>query len=92
MYIVVRDPLYRAIAIVAGLALTAIIYFAVIKPNNDSANQQVKQGEQQLQQAVNNANKQTNGAVPAGVTRLVSCIAAAGTNTAQLEACKAKFK
>ncbi len=92
MYVVVRNPLYRAIAIVAGLALTAIIYLAVIKPNNDSANQQVRQGEQQLQQAVNNANKQTNRAVPAGVASLVSCIAAAGTSTAQLAACQAKFK
>ena len=91
MTIVVRNPLYRLIALGVSVAIILILYFAVIKPNNDTANSVAKQGEQQLQQAVSNANKETNGAVPAGVTNLVNCAAAAGTDTGQLAACRAKF-
>jgi hypothetical protein len=91
MTIVVRNPLYRLVALGITLAIIAVVYFAVIKPNNDSANNAVKQGEQQVQQAVSNANKESGGAVPAGVTNLVNCLAAAGTDTGQISACKAKF-
>jgi flagellar biosynthesis/type III secretory pathway M-ring protein FliF/YscJ len=91
MTIVVRNPMYRAVALVVSIAIIAILYFTVIKPNNDTANNAVKQGEQQLQQAVTNANKQSGGAVPAGVTSLVNCIAAAGTDTGKIAACHAKF-
>ena len=68
------------------------MYFTVIKPNNDTANKRLKQSEQQVQQAVKNANKQSGGAVPAGVQNLTGCIAAAGTDTGKLAACQAKFK
>ncbi len=92
MVLVVRNPVYRLMALGVSVAIVLILYFAVIKPNNDSANNAVKQGEQQVQQAVQNANKQTGGAVPAGVTSLTACIAAAGTDTSKLQACQAKFK
>jgi uncharacterized protein (UPF0333 family) len=91
MTIVVRNPVYRLISLAVTIAIIAVVYFVVIKPNNDTANNAVKQGEQQVQQAVNNANKATRGAVPAGVTNLVDCIAKAGTDTGKIEACKAKF-
>jgi 16S rRNA U1498 N3-methylase RsmE len=92
MVVVVRNPLYRLIALGVSVAIVLILYFAVIKPNNDNANNAVRQGEQQLQQAVQNANKQSGGAVPANVTNLTSCIAAAGTDTGKIQACQAKFK
>jgi hypothetical protein len=92
MTIVLRNPLYRLISAAITIAVVLIVYFAVIKPNNDSANTAVKQGEQQVQQAVSQANKQTGGAVPAGVTNLVNCLAAAGTDTGKISACKGKFK
>jgi hypothetical protein len=79
-------------AFVTTLAILAIVYFAVIKPNHNTANNTAKQGEKQVQQAVDNANKATKGAVPAGVTNLVDCLAKAGTDTGQIEACKAKFQ
>jgi hypothetical protein len=91
MTIVVRNPLYRLVALGISVAIVLILYFAVIKPNNDTANSVAKQGEQQIQQAVNQANKATGGAVPASVTNLANCIAAAGTDTGKLEACRAKF-
>ena len=64
----------------------------MIKPNNDTANNAVKSGEAQAVQAVKQANQQSGGAVPANVVNLTSCIAAAGTDTGALQACKAKYK
>jgi hypothetical protein len=91
MTIVVRNPLYRLIALGVSAAIVLIIYFAVIKPNNDTANTAIKQGEQQVQQAVSQANKATHGAVPAGVTNLANCLVAAGADTGKIQACRAKF-
>ncbi len=92
MIVVVRNPMYRLIALGVSVGIIVILYFAVIKPNNDTANTAVRQGEQQLQQAVSNANKSTGGAVPTSVTNLTSCIAAAGTDTGKIQACSAKYK
>jgi F0F1-type ATP synthase membrane subunit b/b' len=92
MLVVVRNPMYRLISLAATIVILAIVYFAVIKPNNDTANNAIRSSEQQVQQAVNQANKETNGAVPAGVTNLASCMAAAGADTAKIQACGAKFK
>jgi hypothetical protein len=92
MFIVVRSPMARLIALGISLAIAAILYFAVIKPNNDTANNAITQGEKQVQQAVQNANKATGGAIPAGVQNLTACIAAAGANADELKACAAKFK
>jgi hypothetical protein len=91
MVLVWRNPMARLISLAVSLAIIAIVYFAVIKPNNNAANNAAVQGEKQLQQAVSQANKQTGGAIPAGATNLVNCIAAAGTDTGKLQACRAKF-
>jgi len=70
----------------AGLALSAaiflIVYFTVIKPSTDTANDAVKQGEKQTQQILNSATKQTDAAtkklkssgvkVPAGTNVTIS--------------------
>jgi hypothetical protein len=92
MFIVVRNPLYRLIALGVTLAIFLIIYFTVIQPSNNTANKALTQGEQQLQQAVSNANKAAPGAIPANVQSLTACIAAAGTDTGQIQACQAKYK
>jgi flagellar biosynthesis/type III secretory pathway M-ring protein FliF/YscJ len=92
MYVVVHSPKYRAIAGLVSLAIILVVYFAVIKPSNDTANKAVTQGEQQAQQAVKAANQQSGGAVPKSVVNLTSCIAAAGTNTGKLQACQAKYQ
>jgi flagellar biosynthesis/type III secretory pathway M-ring protein FliF/YscJ len=91
MTIVVRNPMYRLIALAVSLIIVAILYFAVIKPNQDTANTAIKQSEQQVQQAVNQADKQTGGAVPKGIKDLASCMAAAGSDTGKIQACSAKF-
>jgi hypothetical protein len=92
MFIVVRNPMYRVIALAVSVAIAAIIYFAVIKPNHDTANQAITQSEQQVQQAVNQANKQSGGAVPASVNSLATCMVAAGSDTVKIQACSAKYK
>jgi type II secretory pathway component PulM len=98
MFIVVRNPMYRLIALGVSLVIAAIIYFAVIKPNNDTANsavtqsqRAVTQAEQQVQQALQNANKASGGAVPASAQQLTACIVAAGTDTGKISACQAKY-
>ena len=73
-----------------SLIIFLIVYFTVIKPDNNTANQLLKSGEQQVQQAVHNASA-SGAKVPAGVTNLANCIAAAGTDTGKIEACQSKF-
>jgi hypothetical protein len=92
MVVIVRNPMYRLIAIGVSIAIALILYFAVIKSSNDTANNAVRSGEAQAVQAVKQANQQSGGAVPANVVNLTSCIAAAGTDTSALQACKTKFK
>ena len=91
MTIVVRNPMYRLIGIAVSLIIVAVIYFAVIKPNQDTANTAITQSEQQVQQAVNQADKRSGGAVPKGVKDLTSCMTAAGSDTGKIQACAAKF-
>jgi flagellar biosynthesis/type III secretory pathway M-ring protein FliF/YscJ len=73
-----------------SLIIFLIVYFTVIKPDNNTANQLLKSGEQQVQQAVHNANA-SGAKVPAGVSNLANCIVAAGTDTGKIEACQSKF-
>jgi hypothetical protein len=99
MYVIPRTPAQRLIALACSLLILIVVYFAVIKPNNntanraiDTANQALKQGEQQLNQTVAKSNVGHPGAIPASVTSLTSCIASAGTDTSKIAACDAKFK
>jgi hypothetical protein len=46
MTIVVRNPMYRVIGLAISLIIIAVVYFAVIKPSNDTANNAIKAGEQ----------------------------------------------
>jgi hypothetical protein len=90
MFVVLRNPMYRLVSLGVSIAIFLVIYFAVIKPNQNTANNALTQGTQQLKQAVNQAAK--SGGVPASATNLVNCIAAAGSDTGALQACAAKFK
>jgi hypothetical protein len=94
--IIVRNPLLR---LIVPLITFGIIYFTVIKPNNDTANRALSQGSQQLTQAeqqinrsVQQSNKASGGAVPANVQRLTACIAAAGADTSKITLCKQQYQ
>ena len=92
MIVLVQNPRYRLISLAVTLVIMAIVYFAVIAPNNDAANNAASQGERQLNNAVSQAARQNPGSIPAGVQNLTSCIAKAGTDANMLQACAAKFK
>jgi hypothetical protein len=74
-----------------SLIIFLIVYLTVIRPDNNAANQALRSGEQQVQQAVRSLSS-SGVKVPAGVTSLTSCLAAAGTDTGKIQACQAKFK
>ena len=89
MLVVANGRWWLASAAVS-LIIFLIVYFTVIRPDNNAANQALRSGEQQVQQAVKSIN--SGGVkVPAGVTNLANCIAAAGTDTGKIQACQAKF-
>jgi hypothetical protein len=89
------------VGMAASLAIFVVIYFAVIKPNTDTANQALKSGLQQTQQALNQASKQLGGAsgqagaaggrALSAAQKLTACVSAAGTDASKLQACQAKF-
>ena len=86
MFITVRDTRARILLALIPIIFFLIIYFTVIKPDQNTANKAVSQGLQQVNQQV-----QSDSAAPASVKSLTACVAAAGTNTSALQACKAKF-
>lgn len=90
--------------LVASLAIFAVVYFTVIQPDNNTANQALKTGLQQSQQVINQAKKQlsTAGSQSNAATgqaskqldkaaKLTSCVAAAGTDAGKIQTCQAQF-
>jgi hypothetical protein len=90
---------------VVSIIIFAVVYFTVIKPDSDTANQAVKAGLQQSQQVINQADKQlskTSGTAGSGATKqaqkalstaskLTACVQAAGTDPSKLSACQTRY-
>jgi hypothetical protein len=86
-----------------SVALFLLVFFTVIQPSSNTANQAVKAGLQQSQQALNQAQKQLSsaGSQVAGsgqakqaisqAQKLTSCVAAAGTDVSKVAACQTQF-
>jgi hypothetical protein len=87
-----------------SLAIFALVYFTVIRPSTETANQAIKTGLQQSQQVINQTQKQLgSAAAAAGATssqaqkalgnaqKLTACVAAAGTNVSAIGSCHTKF-
>jgi len=92
MIVVARGWRGAAIGGLVSLIVFAVLYFTVIKPDNNTANQALTNTEKQVNQVVNSVSRSAPaGAVPSSVTRLTSCIEAAGTNTTALQACRTKY-
>jgi hypothetical protein len=70
-----RSPQAIVISALCSIAIAAFIYFVIVKPQTDSANDQVNHALQQAQPSINRAQK------------LQDCILAAGTDTAKIAAC-----
>jgi hypothetical protein len=91
------------VGLAASLAIFGVVYFTVIRPDNNTANQAIKSGLQQSQQAINQAQQQLSKAggqtrVKAKArhelnkaSRLSACVAAAGTDATKLQACQVQF-
>jgi hypothetical protein len=88
----------------ASLVIFAVVYFAVIQPSQNTANQVLKSGLQQTQQVINQARKQVGsaggqtGAVSgqaqqqlSKAAKLTTCVAAAGTDPTKIQACQVKY-
>jgi hypothetical protein len=62
MVLVTNNWRYWFIGTAASLVIFLVIFFAVIQPSQNTANQAIKTGLQQTQQAVNQAQKQLSTA------------------------------
>jgi hypothetical protein len=92
MYVVLGNPRYRLISLAVTLVIFLVLYLTVIRSDNNAINNATKQSNALIKQGEQQAAKAANqSGVPAGVKNLTSCIAAAGSNTAELQACSAKF-
>jgi type II secretory pathway component PulM len=101
MVFVTRNPRLWMASMAASLIIFAVVYFAVIKPSTDTANQALKSGLQQSQQVLNQAQQQLKSvggqAGAAGskalsaAQKLTACVTAAGTDTSKLAACQSHF-
>jgi hypothetical protein len=73
--------------LVSSLVIFGVVFFTVIKPSENTANQALKQGLQQTQQVIKQSEKalKTSGAAASGSSAAAggSSAAAAGTKAAQ---------
>ncbi|MEA2125781.1 MAG: hypothetical protein QOI80_2563 [Solirubrobacteraceae bacterium] len=90
----VRNPVARAALFLLPLIIFAVMYFTVIKPTNDTANDAIKSATQQATQQINEARKNAPPAAKKALddaAKLTACLEKAGTNTGALADCQAKF-
>jgi flagellar biosynthesis/type III secretory pathway M-ring protein FliF/YscJ len=76
MVVFVRSPLGIVVSALASIAVAAFIYFVIVKPETDKANETVKQSLQQAQPQFDRAN------------RIQECIARAGGDPQKIAACQ----
>jgi hypothetical protein len=103
MVLVTNNWRLWAVGMVASLAIFVVVYFAVIQPSTNTANQALKTGLQQTQQVINQAKKQLNSSGATGAVssqanqqldkaaKLTSCVTAAGTDPSKLASCQSQF-
>jgi preprotein translocase subunit YajC len=99
MFIVSRSPKLYLLSLAVSVGIFLIIYFTVIRPDNNAANNALRLGQQQEQQALQQASSvaKSTGA-PASVsssvnaaTNYASCVVAAGTDTGKFQVCATKY-
>jgi hypothetical protein len=76
MVVFVRSPLGIVVSGLVTIAIAAFIYFVIVKPETDKANDTVKQSLQQSQPQLDRA------------ARIQDCIAAAGGDPQKIAACQ----
>lgn len=103
MVLVTNNWRLWGVGMLASLAIFALVYFTVIQPSTNTANQALKTGMQQTQQVINQAKKQISSSGASGAvanqanqqldkaSKLTSCVAAAGTDPSKLASCQSQF-
>jgi hypothetical protein len=101
----VRNPIARVFLILVPLIIFAVMYFTVIKPSSDTANDAVRTTTQAVTQQLDQARTDTaaatkqaaDAAPPAAqktmddAAKLTDCVAKAGADTGALADCQASF-
>ena len=82
MLFVTRNPIVAFASLAVSLIIFGVVYFTVIKPSSDTANNAVKQSLNQADQAIKNSGF-GNTAAGQRAEKLTACISAAGTDTAK---------
>jgi predicted PurR-regulated permease PerM len=91
-----RTPQAIVISALCSIAIAAFIYFVIVKPQTDNANNQVNHALKQAQPSIDNANKQlqraqkeAGGANPAiqHAQKIQDCILAANGDVNKIAAC-----
>ena len=84
-----RSPQAIVISAICSIAIAAFIYFVIVKPETDNANNQVNHALKQAQPGIDAANKQLQNAGPQidKAQKLQACILAAGTDASKIAAC-----
>jgi F0F1-type ATP synthase membrane subunit b/b' len=78
------------IGLFASLVIFAVVYFTVIQPSTNTANQAIKTSEKQAQQALNQAQKQTTaatGQASSAASQASSAASQATNNATKLASC-----
>jgi hypothetical protein len=75
MIYVTRNPLWWLVGTLVSLAIAAVIWFAIVKPQVDTANKQANDAIHAVQPEINHAQK------------VADCIQSAGGDTAKIAAC-----
>ena len=70
-----RSPMAIVISALCSIAIAAFIYFVIVKPQTDDANNQVNHALQQAAPSIHKAQS------------IQDCVLAAGTDTQKLAAC-----
>jgi predicted PurR-regulated permease PerM len=91
-----RSPTAILVSALCSIAIAAFIYFVIVKPQTDSANNQVNHALQQVKPQIDAANKQLQGAASAAPSaapsikkaqQITNCIAAANGDVNKIAAC-----
>lgn len=104
MILVTGNRRLWAASMAVSLILFAVVYFTVIRPDNNTANSAVKSGLQQSQQVIKQAQKQVSQAGQGGgaatqpaqkalgeAAKLTACLQAAGTDTGKIAVCQTRY-
>jgi mannitol-specific phosphotransferase system IIBC component len=92
-----RSPTAIVVSALCSIAIAAFIYFVLVKPSTDNANNQVNHALQQAKPQIDAANKQLQKAAsqaPASASpsikkaqQITTCIAAANGDVNKIAAC-----